>query len=103
LILAYENRLKAAVLLAGGLILFGRPEVNPINYISRISTPLLLLVGRYDTIFGYQQSAKPMFDLIGTPVEDKVIKVYETDHIPPRAEYIKEILTWLDERLGVPE
>ncbi len=103
LILAYENRLKAAVILAGGLVLFGRPEVNPINYISRISTPLLLLVGRYDTIFGYQQSAKPMFDLIGTPVEDKVIKVYETDHIPPRAEYIKEILTWLDERLGVPE
>jgi dipeptidyl aminopeptidase/acylaminoacyl peptidase len=77
--------------------------VNPINYISRISTPLLLLVGRYDTVFGYQQSAKPMFDLIGTPVEDKVIKVYETDHLPPRAEYIKEILAWLDERFGVPE
>lgn len=102
-ILAYENRLKAAVLLAGGLVLFGLPEVNPINYISRVSTPLLLLVGRYDTIFPYQRSAKPMFDLIGTPVEDKVIKVYETDHIPPRAEYIKEILAWLDERFGVPE
>lgn len=103
LILAYENRLKAAVLVAGGLVLFGRPEVNPINYISRISTPLLLLVGRYDTILGYQRSAKPMFDLIVTPVEDKVIKVYETDHIPPRKEYIKETLAWLDERLGVPE
>jgi len=102
-ILAYENRLKAAVILAGGLVLFGLPEVNPINYISRVSTPLLLLVGRYDTIFPYQLSAKPMFDLIGTPVEDKVIKVYETDHIPPRAEYIKEILAWLDERFGVPE
>ena len=83
--------------------MFGLPEVNPINYISRVSTPLLLLVGRYDTIFPYQLSAKPMFDLIGTPVEDKVIKVYETDHIPPRAEYIKEILAWLDERFGVPE
>jgi len=103
LILAYENRLKASVLLAGGLVLFSRPEVNPLNYISRVSTPLLLLVGRYDTIFPYQRSAKPMIDLIGTPVEDKVIKVYETDHIPPRADYIKEILAWLDERLGVPE
>ena len=103
LILAFENRLKSAVLVAGGLILFGRPEVNPLNYISRVSTPLLLLVGRYDTIFPYQLSIKPMFDLIDTPVEDKVIKVYETDHIPPRAEYIKEILAWLDERFGVPE
>ena len=103
LILAYENRLKAAALIAGGLFSSGLPEVNFINYISRVSTPLLLLVGRYDTIFSYQHSAKPMFDLIGTPVEDKVIKVYETDHLPPRAEYIKEILAWLDERFGVPE
>jgi dienelactone hydrolase len=102
-ILAIENRLKAAVLLAGGLVEQGRPEVNPINYISRVSTPLLLMSGRYDTIFPYQQSIKPMFDLIGTPVEDKVIKVYETDHIPPRAEYIKEILAWLNERFGEPE
>ncbi|MGI9233031.1 MAG: hypothetical protein ACR2RD_05315, partial [Woeseiaceae bacterium] len=43
---------------------------------------------------------KPLFDLIGTPEEHKVLKVYETDHIPPKSEYISEILAWLDLYLG---
>jgi hypothetical protein len=41
-----------------------------------------------------------MFDLLGTPVEHKQQKLYETDHIPPRNEYIKETLAWLDRYLG---
>jgi len=51
-------------------------------------------------VFPYETSVKPMFDLLGTPDEHKVMKVYETDHIPPRNEYIKEILAWLDRYLG---
>ena len=39
-----------------------------------------------------------MFELLGT--RDKEIKLYETDHIPPSNEYIKEILAWLDRYLG---
>lgn len=41
-----------------------------------------------------------MFDLIGTPDEHKAMKVYETDHIPPKIEYIAETLAWLDRYLG---
>jgi hypothetical protein len=41
-----------------------------------------------------------MLDLLGTPAEDKQLKLYETDHIPPRAEFIKETLAWLDKYLG---
>jgi len=41
-----------------------------------------------------------MFDLLGTPDEKKHIIFYETDHIPPRTEYIKETLAWLDKYLG---
>ena len=62
--------------------------------------PYLMMVGRYDTILDHESSAKPMFDLIGTPDEHKVLKVYETDHIPPKSEYITEILAWLDLYLG---
>jgi len=29
--------------------------------------------------------------------------VYETDHIPPRNEFIKETLAWLDRYLGPVE
>ena len=44
-----------------------------------------------------------MFDLLGTPDEDKELKVYETDHIPPRNESTKETQAWLDRYLGAVE
>jgi hypothetical protein len=59
-----------------------------------------MLNGRYDSIFPYDTSIKPMFDLLGTPEEDKELKLYESDHLPPRNEYIKEVLAWLDKYLG---
>ena len=100
---AAEERLEASVLLAGGLIDWGRPEVHPINYVTRVKTPTLMLSGKYDTIFPYETSIKPMFDLLGTPDEHKELKLYETDHIPPRNEFIKETLAWLDRYLGPVE
>jgi len=97
---AVEGRLKASVLLPGGISDVGRPEVHPINYVSRVKTPTLMLNGKYDANFTYEASVKPMFDLLGTPDEHKELKLYETDHIPPRNEFIKEILAWLDKYLG---
>jgi hypothetical protein len=41
-----------------------------------------------------------MYDLLGTPDEHKRLMLYETDHIPPRVEFIKETLAWLDKYLG---
>ena len=61
-------------------------------------TPTLILNGRYDTVNPY--GAQPFFDLLGTPDEDKELKFYETDHIPPRNEFIRETLAWLDRYLG---
>ena len=97
---AVENRLKTSIVLAGGLVGKGRAEVNQMSYVSRVKIPTLMLNGKYDSVFPYETSVKPMFDLLGTPDEHKVMKVYETDHIPPRNEYIKEILAWLDRYLG---
>ena len=48
----------------------------------------------------YEACLKPMFDLLGTPAEHKELKLYETDHIPPMKEYIKETLAWFDRYLG---
>ena len=97
---AVEKRPKTAMILAGGIYEAGLPEANPINYVPRITMPYLMMVGRYDSILDHEASAKPLFDLIGTPEEHKSLKIYETDHIPPKSEYISEILAWLDLYLG---
>ncbi len=97
---AVEERLSVNIMLAGGLGLGSnvRPEVNTINYISRVRIPTLMLNGLYDR--GIDERIRPAFDLLGTPPEHKRLILYKTDHIPPRAEYIKETLAWLDKYLG---
>ena len=100
IISAVEERLKASVLVAGGLAGKFRPEADPFNYVTRVKKPTLMLNGRYDTLFPPETASKPMFDLLGTPAEDKQQKWYDTDHIPPVNEFIKETLAWLDKYLG---
>jgi tRNA A-37 threonylcarbamoyl transferase component Bud32 len=97
---AVEDRLKTSIVLAGGLSNVGLPEVKPINYVTRVKIPTLMIGGRYDSYYNYEKSIKPMYDLLGTPDEHKELKLYETDHIPPKNEFIKEILDWLDRYLG---
>lgn len=102
-ITAVDDRLKASILLSGGLLGSGRPEARHVNYVTRVKTPTLMLNGKYDVIFGFEAMIKPLFDLLGTPAEHKELKLYETDHIPPRNEFIKETLAWLDRYLGPVE
>jgi serine/threonine protein kinase/dienelactone hydrolase len=97
---AVDDRLAASVLVAGGFRARGRPEVNQINYVSRVTTPTLMLNGMYDTVFPSETTVKPFLDFIGTPAEHKKLILYETDHVPPRNEIIKETLTWFDIYLG---
>jgi len=97
---AVEDRLKTSILFPGGLVDRARDEVHPFNYVTRVKIPTLMLNGIYDSIFPLDTSIKPMFDLLGTPDEHKVLKLYESDHLPPRNEYIKEVLAWLDKYLG---
>jgi eukaryotic-like serine/threonine-protein kinase len=100
LIPAVEDRLKASVMVSGGLTGLGRPEANAVSYVAYVKIPTLMLNGRYDTIFPPEIAQRPMFERLGTPAADKKWKLYNTDHIPPRSEYIKETLAWLDRYLG---
>ena len=95
---AVDERLKASVVVGGGLIRRARPEAHPINYVTRVRTPTLMLAGKYEVNF--DTAIQPMYDLLGTPPADKVLKTYETDHIPPRNEFMREILAWLNKYLG---
>jgi dipeptidyl aminopeptidase/acylaminoacyl peptidase len=100
---AIEDRIKISIINAGGLEMYTshpKEEVDYINYVSRVTIPTLMLHGRFDANVSYYKAAKPMFDLLGTPEKDKKIIVYETDHIIPHKELIKESLNWLDIYFG---
>jgi eukaryotic-like serine/threonine-protein kinase len=98
---AVEPRIKICVLALGGLG-FERslPEVEEINFLSRVKQPVLMLNGRYDFYFPEQSSQDPFYQRLGTPKEQKKHIVYETGHNIPRNELIKETLNWLDLYFG---
>jgi dienelactone hydrolase len=98
---AVEERIAASVLIAGGFWGHGRPEALHANYVARVRTPTLMLNGEHD--MNVDWGIRPMFELLGTPDEHKQLILYDTDHIPPRAEFIKETLAWLDKYLGPVE
>jgi dienelactone hydrolase len=90
---AVETRIKASVLVYAGLwSQESLPEVDPVHYLPRIYTPVLLLNGRYDYLFPYELSQLPFYTLLGTPQEDKKIQLYEYAHTVPDARYAKEML-----------
>ncbi|HQR45064.1 MAG TPA: protein kinase [Thermoanaerobaculia bacterium] len=100
-LLAVEDRFRVAILESGGL-LFQRslPEADAINFVTRVRIPVLMLNGRYDHFFPVESSQLPLYRLLGAPEKDKRHVIYETGHAPPRKEFIRESLDWLDRYLG---
>ena len=100
-VLAVEPRIKAAVLNVAGLTMErGRPDVDPFNFLPRVTQPVLMLNGKYDFFFPVELAQKPYFERLGTPADKKKYIVYEGGHDVPRTELIKETLAWLDKYLG---
>ena len=103
MLLANESRFKTCYLFIGGLWSYRTlPEVDQLNFLSRIKIPVLMLNGRYDQIFPYETLQLPMYNMLGTPEEHKRHKVFESGHAAPkpRNESIREVLDWLDRYLG---
>jgi dienelactone hydrolase len=99
--LSVEGRFRAAILISGGLDYFRTlPEAEPFNFVSRVRIPVLMLNGRYDHRFPVEAAQIPFFRFLGTPEKDKKHVIYESGHSPPRKEYIRESLDWLDKYLG---
>ncbi|UCG50500.1 MAG: protein kinase, partial [Candidatus Latescibacterota bacterium] len=104
--LAQDKRFQVAVLRLAGLTTRQvAPPFDPFNFAPRVKIPVLLLNGKYDYLFPYETSQKPLFEALGTPMEDKRLVVYETAHSVHgfRNEMIKETLDWLDRYLGPVE
>jgi len=98
-----EPRIKTSVLYVAGLDFERtRPEVDPVNFLSRNRIPTLMLNGRYDFFFPLETSQVPMFKLLGTPPDQKRHVVEDGSHNVPRLRLVQEILAWLDRYQPVP-
>jgi dipeptidyl aminopeptidase/acylaminoacyl peptidase len=102
---AVEPRFKTSILESGGLYFSGPnadlpDEAQPINFLSRVKIPVLMVNGKDDFIFPPEQSQDPMFRLLGAPEKEKRHTLLDSGHALPRAEVIKEVLAWLDRYLG---
>lgn len=100
---AVEPRFKTAILIAAGLA-SGRaqPEVDQINFVTRVRQPVLMMNGRYDAIEPVDTAQRPMFEMLGTPKDHKKWVVFDDDHSLPahRNEMAREVLAWLDRYVG---
>ncbi len=50
-----------------GPVLRGQPKVEPLNFLRRITNPVLMLNGEYDHVLPRETSQRPMFEPFGTP------------------------------------
>jgi tRNA A-37 threonylcarbamoyl transferase component Bud32 len=96
---AVEPRIKVSVLALGGLD-FHRslPEADAINFLPHIKQPTLMLNGKYDFFFPVQSTQDPFYQLLGA--KQKRHLLYDSGHVIPRNELIKETLNWLDQYAG---
>ncbi len=103
IMLAIEKRFKAGILYIGGFWIYNKPllpEIEPLNFPSRVTTPVLMLDGRNDDIYPYKMAQIPFYEFLRTPKEHKKHYVSNSWHFVPRDELIKETLGWLDKYLG---
>jgi predicted Ser/Thr protein kinase len=104
LMTAIEPRFEASVLLAGGLYRPSPdwpPETLPQNFAPRSTVPTVMINGRKDFNSPVETEIQPMFDMLGTPAEDKRLVLLDGGHVPASPnEVIREVLDWLDLYLG---
>jgi serine/threonine protein kinase/class 3 adenylate cyclase/formylglycine-generating enzyme required for sulfatase activity/dienelactone hydrolase len=107
-VLAIEKRISVGILVSGGLVslknIYADPATNPINFLSRITQPVILISGKYDYTFPVESSQKPLMARLGTPEENKKHVVLEGGHFPlPRLPMMNETLAWLDKYQPLPK
>jgi predicted esterase len=100
-LLAVEDRIRVAVLAAGGLgFESSPPEIDALNFLPRIRIPVLMINGRQDFESPVETSQEPMFRLLGSPDGQKKHVLFEGGHALPVHEVTREILDWLDRWQG---
>ena len=98
--LALEPRMKVAVLAAGGLTFNRPPETQTANFMPRVRIPVLVINGR-DDFSAPDEAQLRLFQLLGTPAENKKHVSLEGGHVPNDLRALfRETLDWFDKYLG---
>ena len=99
LALAVEPRLKVGVLNQAGLDTARQEDIKIVHYLPRVRQPVLQFSGRYDTLFRYEDIARPFFEQLGSVQKKHVVE--PTGHFCPYPVVVGETLAWLDQHLGL--
>jgi len=102
-VLAVESeRINAAVLNVGGLNATSKylPESDGFNFVTRVTTPVLMVNGEYDIVVPLETAQKPLYNLLGTDPQHKKMVVVPSAHLVPEDVLIREALDWFDRYLG---
>jgi serine/threonine protein kinase/formylglycine-generating enzyme required for sulfatase activity len=70
---------------------------NPINFVSRILAPKLMLHGRYDEASPYRTEGEPLYRLLREP---KRLLLFDGGHIPGDEILVPAVNNWFDETMG---
>jgi eukaryotic-like serine/threonine-protein kinase len=101
IVTAIEDRFAASILVAGGLLSFPTvPEFSPVNFAPRVRVPTLMINGRHDLMIPYELRQRPLYELLGTPPEQKELRLLDAGHVPDARDIIRESNIWLDRYLG---
>ena len=55
-----------------------------------------MINGKYDAIFPFETQVIPMFNLFGTPKNEKKLITFEGGHRLPRNEEIRHMIDWFE-------
>jgi dienelactone hydrolase len=102
--LATEDRIRAAVIIVGGLLMQEtQPMADPFHFLPRVRQPTVMVNARYDSFYPLETSGRPFFDYLGAPDDQKRFVVIDANHgvlSYARNQVVGEALSWLDEYLG---
>ncbi len=102
IMVALEPRITTTVALAGGLVLQPtQPEVDPFNFLPRVTVPAVMINVPNDFFYPLESSQKPFFRFLGSSEKEHVL--FEGGHVPPINDVVRETLAWLDRYPGPVE
>lgn len=100
IMIAVEPRIQLSVLVSGGLLLQPtQPEVDPFNFLPRVSVPTKMINIPNDFFYALEASQKPFFDKLGSEHKEHVL--LDGGHLPPLNHVARETLNWIDRYRGV--
>ena len=92
--------MRTLVLVAAGISDDLPAEVDGLHFASRVRVPVLMINGRYDFASPLETNQQPLFRLLGSKPSDKKHVLFDSGHVPPWPDVVRETLDWLDLYLG---